>query len=498
MPNHRFSRRAFFQSPAPVDGTAGRGFRKFKRKLRAGAIIRSVLFGISLGVICFAALWLLDKMTIREPDFTRYLCVALIPACLGLGIMFGILFPSKKRIARRLDKSLSLGEKVQTMVAFQNAPGDMVQIQREDTDRILLETPKRRVKGVATWLFVLSILVSVACMVGTILVPAKEPEAPLPVVEPNWYLKSWEEQALRDLIEDVRTSDMEAMPKSDVIDQLEGLILRLKTVNKESAMKIAVVDAIESIRRLVNSYDRYPILTAAMENSASDSVKQLGRNIGSMQALLIGNQLKKIGESLQEGNDGDSRVASAALTAAGIRQALATANDLPADYALSEALKILAADLMTVTADSTPKEIEAITKKAENAINIAILPEAINEEMELYTIQTLMDIFKITADDLPKGFFDKAEIATGPDSEYEDEDEDEDVNSGGGGSGEVIFGSNDTVYDPETGTYVPYGQLLKDYYAKITGQLVDGTSPQELQQMITDYFAILFDGTQKQ
>ena len=40
-----------------------------------------------------------------------------------------------------------------------------------------------------------------------------------------------------------------------------------------------------------------------------------------------------------------------------------------------------------------------------------------------------------------------------------------------------------------------YGEVLKDYYARITELLVDGNLPPELEDALNDYFAILFNGS---
>jgi hypothetical protein len=184
-----------------------------------------------------AALWLLDKMSATDPNFMGYAMPAAVVASVGLITMLLILFPTKKRIARRVDRHLALGEKVQTMLAFRKDESPMAQLQRMDTDRILQETPRRRVKGVCTWLFAVIPVLACLSVVGTILVPAKQPPEPPPVVENNFSITPWQEQALKDLIEKVKTSDMETEPKEGVVKQLESLLIKLKSIRKEGAMK---------------------------------------------------------------------------------------------------------------------------------------------------------------------------------------------------------------------------------------------------------------------
>ena len=150
----------------------GKGFSKFKHKLRLGAAIRSVVFGLSLGGITVAAFWLIAKLTAQDPDFITFALYGGAIALTGAVTMLLILLPTGKRIARRVDKHLALGEKTQTMLAFRKDQSPMAILQREDTDRILLNTPKRRVKGVCTWLFILIPVVSALTLTGTALIPA--------------------------------------------------------------------------------------------------------------------------------------------------------------------------------------------------------------------------------------------------------------------------------------------------------------------------------------
>ncbi len=465
----------------------GKGFQKFKRKLRTGAIIRACLFGISLGVIAVAALWLVAKMTATDPDFLRYAFVGGSVAVLGFGLMFILLLPTNRRVARKLDNTLSLGEKVQTMLAFRNDTGDMAALQRADTDRILAETPKKRVKGAYTWLFMLFPVLACLCFVGTIMVPAKEPPAPPPAVDNNFSITPWQEQALRDLIEKVKTSDMEETPKEGVVKQLESLQIKLKNIKKESVMKETVIATIEAIHEVVSEHNTYDLIASAMFNSPSSSIQDLGDAVNALKPLLVGEWMNTVGETVK------TEPANAATLATGIRQALTlsmvdTANEV---YAV---LNELADALVAVTEKTTTEEMDALMTDAEDALNNALHIQATNEEVEDDTIYTLLSIFGIKASEVPEHIFNDPDDPRA-EGDYEPEDDMDQIHSGGLGSGEMIFGSNDTIYDPDKGTYVTYGEVIDGYFAKITELLVDGNLSPELEEMLSDYFAFLFNGT---
>ena len=76
--------------------------------------------------------------------------------CIGIGsavtLVVGMAFflikrPTDKRVAKRLDISFGLNEKVQTMVAFRDEEGAMIEIQRNDTESILSEIHSKRLKS---------------------------------------------------------------------------------------------------------------------------------------------------------------------------------------------------------------------------------------------------------------------------------------------------------------------------------------------------------------
>ena len=465
----------------------GKGFSKFKRKLRAGAVIRAAVFGLSLGLLAVSGLWLTAKLTAAEPDFFRYSLYGGAVAAIGLAVMLLILLPTKRRIARRVDKHLSLGEKTQTMLAFRKDNSPMVALQREDTDRILRETPKKRVKGVCTWLFVLIPVAVALTLTATALVPAKEPPAPPPVVENNFTITPWQTQALKDLIEKVKASDMEEQPKEATVKQLESLLIKLGSIKKEPAMKEAVISCIEGIHKAVSEHNTYDTLAQALFKSPSDTVQDLGGAVNSLKALLVGEWMNTTATALTEGG------ITPAELAAGITQSL-TASGVDPENEVYMALLAFAVELAAMP-DTTEETVAPVMAKAEENLNAALFIQATNEEVEDDTIYTLLYIFGMKASEVPEHIFNNPDDPRGED-DYEEEDDLDHIHSGGLGSGEMIFGSNDTIYDPDREAYVTYGEVLGDYYARITDLLVDGKLTPELEDALNDYFAILFNGSE--
>ena len=77
-----------------------------------------------------------------------------------------------------------------------------------------------------------------------------------------------------------------------------------------------------------------------------------------------------------------------------------------------------------------------------------------------------------------------------------DSDGGNDEGGGGGGAigGGATFGSDDLVYDPNTGEYVEYGEILARYYAIMYGKVDAGAYTEEEKTALEKYFAILQDG----
>lgn len=87
------------------------------------------------------------------------------------------------------------------------------------------------------------------------------------------------------------------------------------------------------------------------------------------------------------------------------------------------------------------------------------------------------------------------------DGENGDEGEEgdgEESNSGSGtgdGSGENKYAADDLIYDYENDRYVSYGELIEFYYNQVVEGMNDGSLPEDLQELIAQYFASLYSDT---
>jgi hypothetical protein len=108
------------------------------------------------------------------------------------------------------------------------------------------------------------------------------------------------------------------------------------------------------------------------------------------------------------------------------------------------------------------------------------------------TNNTLMLIFGIARSELP----DDLKYADGSGSgttggNYEEKD-DEVITDGGKGSGDVVYGSDDAVFDPERDEHVVYGDILAQYDALKSTELEDRELSDALREFIGKYFDDLY------
>ncbi len=464
-----------------------------------GAILRALFFGVFLGAMSLAAQWVYAKRTLTVINPQNLLLLVAVPAVLGAVILLLILMPRNKKLARRLDNRLGLGEKVQTMIALRRDTSPMAELQRESAETAMASAPRRSLRGMASWIFFGLPLVGALAVYGSLILPAKAQPAPEPPPPPVvWKLDVYSEQKLRDLITYVEKSAMEEDPRTAVVGELEGLLISLRSVRKESVMQEFVLRTARNIHEIVSEHNTYDITADALAKSSSDPVRRLGNSLRTLKYLLINEQLLDIGEALTPSAENDSdtalhnepygRGATAALLAGELKDAVMR-SDLPEADPLNIAVLHLAAALETVTDDTDKEFVDALITEAQKIFEHALAAPLENEVVERTTLERLMAIFGL---ELPEELVKDNAYDPNEDSDYHPDEDDKDLSGVGGiGSGEVHYGSNDTIYDDVTGEYITYGEVLARYYAAVLGQVEEGSIPADLEDMIRIYFDCL-------
>lgn len=472
-------------------------FERIKRKFRCAAVLRFLLFGLALGIIVAATLVIAQKLTTTELNLLLAGGIGGAVALVVAGALLLFRYPTEQRIARALDERARLGEKVQTMVQFQNENSEMLDIQRQDTEKQLAATPAKRMRDRHAWRRVVLPMLAAVVMVTAILLPVRtessSPVGDAPGEDDLWQLTDWHVTAVRVLIEEVKSSDMQESGRESVVEILEKMLVDLEYVTSKSVMKRTVMDAMVRIDTVTDDINTYTVVVRALRGGGNAKVKELADAIGTPADPITESKYQALKASFSEGELGEQIRAFAIAISVAIETA-----GTPAEDALYVALSGFAKQLSALAQemDSMEKQEagDALSKTFEAAaeqIGAALQQQGINRQTTDHAIEELMTIFGIDWTELPDElkYSDDEEAAT-KDEEYE-EKEDE-VVGGGKGNGEVIYGSDDAVYDPKKEAHVKYGDVIDEYNGQKVTDLEERPLTDEQKEFIDKYFADLY------
>lgn len=528
-------------------------FNKIKKKYLTVAIVASGILGACLGVALTCTLAVVLKAVGVILHWAIYIPIALVLAA-GAGVMFFfILRPEDKRIAKKLDKDFALKQKVQTMVEFADAEGDMHTLQREQTNEVLGEVAKKRVD--LKWLlkFAFVPVLALAMLFAGIFTPAKKTTEG--DKEPVYNITDTHETALKNLIADVESSSLETGLKDLIVFDLNVLLDMLKEAGLKDEMETAVIGSAHNIDRYIadtNSYLQidgvfagYEVLkpfSTAVVNGVVDY-----KNYASLSSM------KRVAEREK---DAEERITSVLTswktTFLAEYKPKAEGEDvaipLPAEEAalklkvFADALKEGLDDIRLEKFAPESEQQPALLRAAEGdalynayaalAAQLAEHAENINGNDEMFYNNTdgyltafitggktalatqsyncMMDDFirnRLTAifgvylgknDDVAPSPTDKG--SSGNNGEKEE-------NNGGYGDGRHEFGSNDEILDPDSGEKKKYSDPVNPdnaeytfyhkYYDRAMEYINNGQCPSEVAAYIRQYFAYLNNGMDK-
>lgn len=476
-----------------------KGFRKFWRRMLFASLWRSALPGVSLALGTFAVLLFLYKQMLSPLTPMQATCIALgAGLLLGAGL-FVCLFPYKKRLARKLDRELHMREGVQTMLAYADRQDAIMQLQREQTDRKLRETPAKQLKirhfGTCLVCFVLAIGMSVTAFA----VPAKQPEPPPAPEEPPFELSAWETVALQNLIEEVRASTMSESAKQQTVTALEDLLEALYTTKTQNRMKTLVVDTVISVRGFVGEVVTLNAIAAILEKSGSSYTRKLERALAEQDSAEFKQALDDIAAEIGEDDAFDVAIH---VMSDEIKMALRNSGAAEQDmlYVELDRLANTLANVVEKLPDYTltwgRMQVSDAFGTAHVQMSKALSQQRYDAEMGAYVETRLLEIFGLSAADLPVG---EGNAEQGPQTpgDYEDDDKDQTVSDGGMGSGELIVGSQDIIYDPTKDDHVKYSEVIDIYNAIFLESKIDGLLSDDMAELIEAYFTALFSPSNK-
>ena len=481
------------------------GFGRFKKKLRRNAWIKSLLWGLSLGILTSAGIIIYQKMTTVSPELLLYFPIGAGVAAVTWLVAFLLMRPSVKKIARTLDCELALDEKVQTMLAYEGNQEDMLVLQREDANERLMNTPLRAVKDKSFWIALILPVLACALITTAIILPVKAVEPPPPeeeVPETPFELSSWQESALMELIEQVKKSEMEIVPKAATVTELEKLLETLRVTNTEKEMKTHVIDVIRALNQIIQNHNSAVMFYRYLAVSEYEPVSGIAMSMDMISGLEAQEALMDARETMRV--DEVDEPLTAFISAISESLAKIKEEGLSENDAIYQAFLKTTAQLADIgkqaddyTRDWVQTRIDEVFTQTSNEISDALYAQYVNLEVKNTTVAKLMEIFGITEEELPKE--EQVQLPSEDDEPDDDSGDEEDKGDEGGmGNMEVLYGSDDVVYDPIKNEYVKYGDIINEYYATVSEKIIDGKIPDTLEQYISNYFDTLYDGSEKE
>ena len=487
-------------------------FNKFKKIIILEVLIKCLVIGFSIGLISFSIPLIVIKL--KELDFkTIYLVLIALGAWIIIsGVLFLLLKPNDKKIAKRIDTDLKLKEKVQTMLEFEKEDSFMINLQREDTIKTLSSTSIKELT-IKISLFLI-ILFSLSMVLGVTAVAIPAPEVITPCekhvdenedgicdvcgedveIDPNYQIDKWEILSILQLIEKVEKSNIDEHLKTLYITELTKLVVDLESVDKVSQMTAVVKTLISKLELeldIVNTNNEvYSVLKAS----------DIGLIIGMAEDIRVLN-VEKVSDAL----DGFLILISGSKDA--IREVETSFGQLLKSSNLNkndELYLALVAFGNAINDCSSNSDVNTAVKEAiknnKERVVLDLTKQKENSDITEYVVAGLKEIFGIiddgennTNNDDPNQ---DSNNSNDPDDGF-DEDELENGNSGGLGTGGVIYGSDDTFFDPEQG-YVEYGDVVTQYYSDIFQKLNEGILPEECREYFEKYFDILLKAEQEE
>ncbi|MBQ7353197.1 MAG: hypothetical protein IJW54_04240 [Clostridia bacterium] len=497
-------------------------FERYKGKALVLVIIKALLIGIGVGSLVGGALLLLIK---HEVILTSPM-LSLLFGFLSFGLSFLIVFLSlkgnDKMLAKRLDKQFDLKEKMQTMLTHRNSEGAIYELQRQDANDSLEKIKNKSFDLKRIWIYILSAVLGLAVLILALVINPVKPE-PEPEPEIPFKLSELQEAALVELLDYIDKSSMieasKEIIKASVNDLITGLKLSTTAKEKNMYMEQALdeiyeetdnsslalelmsevwaqnTDEARALAIMLNYYD-WPLYDEW--DKYVDSVAKLRNEFvfdGGEEGDVVSEE-DKISFMVNKLSDLSSKLLTA-ITKSKISEndeltialkRFAEANEVNEELGTKVlGLSALAKQVEVLGYTEAQRALDDTILALNSIIYKALSDHKVNTDTGEYAMTRICELFNYPIPQFERPRFIKTSVGEGGGEEPE--------GSGGGGIGAgPTFGSDDLVYDPNTGEYVEYGEILNRYYTLMYGKTEAGVYTEEEKLALEKYFAILQDG----
>lgn len=475
-------------------------FHAFKQKMIWENLLKSLLLAAMLSACGVFITSLVYHIMIME---TPILLTALIGGgiyILSFFAAFFIRYPTRKRVAARID-AMGLQERATTMLAFQNVDTEIVQLQRTDAITHIQKASPKQMKLQIKRADCLICIVSI-CLAFVMLVL---PFNVFAFGETADNADAQQDQIIKDLIaqlrEDVKEAELEEQLKESLDQIIDELEEDLESAESELEQAAQIQQAIKEMQGLMEKALTKNKIGEALQKY--ELTRDLGEAISDGDAEKVSSALDSLESSLAADTDLVTQLSetiTSALSDSGVAE----------DDALYNALAELSYTLvlLDITSDTYAENLSAVFDDAETAILAALEQQAaieqqlgqLEDKMNEAKDEVLGNEKKDSEETEPTGEGEKPEgekpegekpEGEKPDGEKPEGEPPEGQGGEGQGEGEGE-GSTMTegIYDPVSGS-VAYGEVFAAYYAQYLEALEAGEVPEDLQEIIDQYFSAL-------
>lgn len=457
------------------------------------------------------------KLSAAKIGWYWYLVIGIVAyAGASVGTYF-VFKPTDKKLARKMDSEYGLRERLQTAIEFADEEGDILVLQREDADKALDKLPAKKFSIKTLVQYVVVAAVGVSFFLAGILVPSKY----VPPYDGDFKYEGWDEEALLQLIEEVKGIGLDESVLAPVVESLEKLDEELKELKNKADMQTKVEDAAKAIDKVFVSANTYREIVVAMNSytglneikktivEAADAYKESGKAIivNDMNATMAAAE-QKMRETLEGYFDGYVDSFNKLETTSEMKDKvfvlLDPLNESMADESLMEKLKDDAlynalSDYSSVAGEVAEEYynygLTALRNEISRACDAlvtttirAMLPQVKNRIADDYIHQELMVIFGVTLT--------QDELKT---SDATEGGGDNSTSGGAIGDKETVVGGEDTVYDPKSETHVKFSEIWvtsdpnESYSGELSNLITDPDSglSDEMKNYIEQYMKLL-------
>lgn len=493
-------------------------FLKHKRRFFISAIIKSAICGVSLGLLVVGIILLSLKLNAISIHAVYYVLIGVGIALVCGGLVFLILRPTDQRVAKKLDEEHQLNERVQTSLAYRGQTGLMIELQRGDAGDKMQKLSRQRLSFAKVWQYCVIGVLALSISFTAFFIPAKqvvgkEPDDIPPIDQTPYIITPYQEAALNELMVNINESHLTDSLKRSTVFVLAELLETLRetdmTIGEMHGHIYAAIDKVHEIILPVNLYADVAAGFAAEENILS-------------QAIMDGIATYKYNNSLVDYDNVrffyTNRISTVSSGAS------------PYIEEIREQFRIEKSDelygLFGELSSSILSSLEASGVDEKNALYAVLdkfaadLPEFAeqlsdyghDEDEQIRLQEDIDNLFRIFFDDFIDELAEQAynlamdtfvenrvliifDLYVAPDT-GSTPPTGNDPNDGGD-----IFdtpglkpGSYDKIFNPLTGEYVLYSELLQEYYNLLDQITRGGNLTAEQEHAARVYFNLLFNG----